>query len=101
MKALVLYGGKGTRLKPLTTTMAKQLFPAANKPILVYALDQIIAAAGLNTPVTLITSAEYPQKARRPNNTVLDNYQLRLLGIADMRSWQEALKDYMKRRGGS
>ena len=44
MKALILCAGKGTRLKPVTTTIPKHLLPVANKPIVYYVLDQITEA---------------------------------------------------------
>lgn len=59
VKALVLSGGAGTRLRPITHTSAKQLVPVANKPVLFYGLEAI-AEAGI-TEVGIIvgdTAAE-------------------------------------------
>jgi dTDP-4-dehydrorhamnose reductase len=60
---------------------------------------EILKLAGIKTAVVPITSDQYPQKARRPRYSVLDNYHLRLLGMDDMRPWQEGLKDYLVARG--
>ncbi|QKZ16669.1 glucose-1-phosphate thymidylyltransferase [Streptomyces chartreusis] len=59
MKALVLSGGAGTRLRPITHTSAKQLVPVANKPVLFYGLESI-AAAGITEVGVIVgdTAAE-------------------------------------------
>jgi dTDP-4-dehydrorhamnose reductase len=57
--------------------------------------SEIIRLTGLSAKVIPITSDQYPQKAQRPGFSVLDNYHLRLLGLNDIRSWREALKDYL------
>jgi glucose-1-phosphate thymidylyltransferase len=58
MKALVLSGGSGTRLRPITHTSAKQLVPVANKPVLFYGLEAI-ADAGI-TDVGIVVGDTAP-----------------------------------------
>jgi glucose-1-phosphate thymidylyltransferase len=62
MKALVLAGGSGTRMRPMTHTSAKQLLPVGNKPVLFFALESI-AAAGL-TDVGIVIGDTGPQIRR-------------------------------------
>src|SRR5215213_2550261 len=54
LKGLILAGGAGTRLRPLTYTSAKQLVPVANKPVLFYGVEAM-RAAGIEE-ITIVVS---------------------------------------------
>lgn len=62
MKGIILHGGHGTRLRPLTHTGPKQLIPIANKPISQYALEDL-RGAGI-TNIAIVVGDVYPEKVK-------------------------------------
>src|ERR1700733_1567071 len=63
MKALVLAGGSGSRLRPITHTFAKQLVPVANKPVLFYGLEAIRDAGITDVGIVVGETAANIQQA--------------------------------------
>ena len=77
MKALVLAGGRGTRLRPITHTSAKQLVPVANKPVLFYGLESIHAAGITDVGIVVSDPREMlaPDPRTGQSTTVMVNSQ--------------------------
>jgi glucose-1-phosphate thymidylyltransferase len=69
VKALILAGGAGTRLRPITHTRAKQLVPVANKPILFYGLEAIADAGIKEVGIVVGDTAEEVRAAVRDGSS--------------------------------
>lgn len=59
MKGLIVAGGRGTRLAPLTNITSKQLLPIHNKPMILYPLQTLLSSGVTN--ILIVTGPEYPQ----------------------------------------
>ena len=74
MKALILAGGSGTSLRPLTHSLPKQLIPIANKPIILYAIEHL-KQAGIND-IGIILSPETGEQIIQVLNEYCTNVSL-------------------------
>ncbi|CAB1127709.1 Glucose-1-phosphate thymidylyltransferase [Candidatus Hydrogenisulfobacillus filiaventi] len=98
LRGLLLAGGTGSRLRPLTYTGAKQLLPVANKPILFYVVEAMVAAGVREIAVVVGDTRAEVEAAlgdgRRFGATLTYVPQARPLGLADaVRTAQPVLGD--------
>ena len=88
MKGLILSGGKGTRLRPITHTSAKQLVPVANKPVLFYGIEAMAQAGIHDVGIVVGDTQEEIRRAVGDGNELLgarvgDRAQARALAAGE------------------